>query len=175
MLLVGVPLGWLAGAIVAEDDGVAAGVATGLGTGVVTGGIAAIYTAWRDHVWTRWAQTICARYASESILHHGPARLGRSVSVDFALYMVWAWHLLQREGAGWAVLTTERLVFQPRVDSSVVDIPVTEIVGARRGDSLIPNAIALRLRNQRTIELRVHDRREWLEKLETLPHLTVMR
>jgi hypothetical protein len=175
-ILVGVPLGWITFALVAEEDGVAAGAATGIATGLLTGGIAAGYVAWRDRVWATWAATLCMRY-EEGVVHHGHARLGRSIGIDLAFVFVRAWHLLASSGIdGWLVLTTQRLVFHPRERGhNTVEIAVCDIAGVRRGDSAIPNTIEIRMHNQRSLEIRVRKRDEWLGNFAGFEGITVLR
>lgn len=165
-MLVGGPLGWLTGAIIAEDDGFAVGIATGVATGLLTGGITAGYVAWRDWVWAKWGATVCARYEAEGVVNHGQARIGRSVGIDVGLALVGAYHLLGGGIDGWLVLTKQRLVFQQRsFRGQATEIGLTDIAGARRGDGLVSNTLELRLRNHRRIEIRVRECREWLDKL----------
>jgi len=175
-VLVGVPLGWLAGAIIAEDDGFVYGTVTGIATGFVTGTIASGYVAWRDRAWVKWGAKVRARYQAEGVIHHGQARLGYSVGVDVVLVLFRAWHLLGRGTDGWLVLTKQRVVFQPRgIGRTPVELDVADLAGARRGDSVIPNTIALKMHGSGSIEIRVQKRDEWLDKLASLPSVTVVR
>ena len=176
-ILVGVPLGWITFAIIAADDGVAAGAVTGIATGLFTGGLTAGYAAWRDRAWARWGIALCAQYEAEGLVHHGQARIGRSVGIDLALVLVWAWHFVEGRGIdGWLVLTNERLVFHSRDgDRRVVEIALCDIAGVRRGASILANTIEMRLRNQRSLEIRVHARDELLGTFAGIKDITVVR
>ncbi len=174
---VGAPLGLLAGAVIAADDGLVRGTAMGVVTAALTGGIAASYVAWRDHAWAVWGAKVSRRYQAEVVLHHGQGGFGIRPGAGAALAMAGFVRFGGgRNVEGWLVLTKRRLVFQPRgfLDKKT-ELPITEIAGARRGDSVAQNTIALIARDQRSVEIRVQNRDEWLDKLATLAGVTVLR
>lgn len=176
-LLAGIPLGWLTYITIAPEDGVASGAATGIATGLLTGGIAAGYVAWRDRVWATWAEALRSQYEEEGVVHHGQARLGRSVGIDLAFVLARAWFLSPGNGVdGWLVLTNQRLVFHPRERGRMgMEIAVSDIAGARRGDSVLANTIEVRMRDRSAIAIRVQGRDEWLATFARLEGVTVRR
>ena len=149
----------------------------GIATAALTGGIAAIYVAWRDRAWAAWGAKVSRRYEAEVVVHHGQGGFGMSPGAAAALAMAGFVRLGGgRNVEGWLVLTRQRLVFQPRgFFDKKTELPITEIAGVRRGDSVAQNTIALIARDQRSVEIRVHNRDEWLDKLATLAGGTVVR
>jgi hypothetical protein len=175
-LLAGVPLGALTVAILADDDGLALASATGLATGLVTGCIAGGYVAWRDRAWSRWAAKVRARHEADGVVHDGPGAVGEALGAAVAVALVGAPRLLARRTDGWLLLTKHQLVFEPRgLSGKPIQIALADIAGARRGDGLLPNTIALRTRSNTSIEIRVQKRDEWLDQLARVPGITVIR
>jgi hypothetical protein len=69
---------------------------------------------------------------------------------------------------GWLVLTKQRLVFEPHklnVGGKTLDIAADDIAGARPGDGVLPNKIAVVTRSGQTLSFVVRDRAAWLAKL----------
>jgi hypothetical protein len=140
-LMTGVPFGLCMGMFYSGRGALAMGVVNGVAFGLAMGG----FMAWQH----KRSATLLAQYEAEGLVHHGPANYGAA--------------------GGWLVLTKQRLIFEPhKLNLGLgkrLEIPATEIGGARAGDGAIPNKIAVVTHANQTVQFVVRNRAEWLAKL----------
>ena len=143
-IMTAVPFTIAMGLVFSTSAGLARGLITGAVAGIGFGLAMAGFAAFQS----RRFQTFVSSFEAEGIVLDGPANLGSA--------------------GGWLVLTTKRLVFQPHnlnVSRQRTEIATDEIAGARCGDGVVPNKIAIVTRANRTVQLVVRNRDAWLAKL----------
>src|SRR3569623_993696 len=134
-LKTGAPFGAAMGVFFAAQHGASRGLVSGILAGAVFGCARAGIMKWQH----ARAATVIAPYEAEGILHHGPAN-----------------HVAGTAIGGWLVVMLQRLRFELATD---------DIAGARRGDGVLPNKIAIATRDGRTVQFVVRDRAAWLAAL----------
>ena len=146
-LKTGAPFGAAMGLFFAAQHGASRGLVSGLVAGVVFGCAMAGIMKWQH----ARAATLIAPYEAEGILHHGPAS-----------------HVAGTAIGGWLVVTKQCLVFEPHklnIGGKRFELATDDIAGARRGDGVLPNKIAITTRDGRTVQFVVRDRAAWLAAL----------
>ncbi|HEY6033155.1 MAG TPA: hypothetical protein VIV58_02820 [Kofleriaceae bacterium] len=146
-LKTGVPFGAAMGLFFAAQHGASRGLITGAAAGVAFGCAMAAVMKWQH----ARAATVIAPYEAEGILHHGPAN-----------------HMAGTAIGGWLVMTKQRLVFEPHKlnhGGKRLELATADIAGARRGDGVLPNKIAVATRDGHTHQFVVRDRDKWFAVL----------
>lgn len=146
-LKLGVPFGALMGLVNASGGSRGSAIVAGVFAGVLFGCAMAGFLAWQ----TKRSAKLLATFEAEGIVHHGPAN-----------------HMAALAVGGWLVLTKQRLVFEPHkvnIGGKRIEIAHDDIGGARPGDGVVPNKIAVVTRNGQTLQFVVRNRDEWLAKL----------
>lgn len=142
-LKTGVPFGLCMGLFYSSRGSGA--IAMGIANGVLFGCAMAGILAWQQ----KRSAKLRAHYEAEGLVHDGPANYGAA--------------------GGWLVLTKQRLVFEPhKLNLGLgkrAEIAVADIGGARRGDGVLPNKIAVVTHANQTFQFVVRNRDEWLAKL----------
>ena len=142
-LITGLPFGLVMGLMFSERGGSA--LAMGIANGVLFGCAMAGFMALQQ----KRSLKLLAGYEAEGLVHHGPANFGRA--------------------GGWLVLTKQRLVFAPHKMNlglgKPIEIAASDIAGARPGDGVLANKIAVVTHNKQTLQFVVRERAAWLTKL----------
>lgn len=146
-LKTGVPFGIVMGLYFATQGSAGAALISGAVAAVPFGCVMAGFLEWQH----KRSATLIARYESEGVFHHGPAN-----------------HMASTAIGGWLVLTKEHLVFEPHklnIGGKRLELATGDIAGARPGDGVLPNKIAIVTRSGQTLQFVVRDRAAWLAKL----------
>jgi hypothetical protein len=143
-LMTAVPFAIAMGLVFSTSAGLPRGLITGAAAGFAFGLAMAGFAEFQ----ARRFKPFVSSFEAEGIVLDGPANLGSA--------------------GGWLVLTKQRLVFQPHklnVGAQRTEIATDEIAGARRGDGVAPNKIAVVTRGNQTVQFVVRNRNAWLAKL----------
>ena len=146
-LKTGVPFGAAMGLFFAGQHGASRGLIAGVAAGVAFGCAMAAVMKWQH----ARATTVIAPYEAEGIVHHGPAN-----------------HMARTAIGGWLVVTKQRLVFEPHklnIGGKRIELATDDIAGARRGDGVLRNKIAIATRGGQTLQFVVRDRDAWFAVL----------
>jgi hypothetical protein len=143
-ILTAVPFALAMGLMFSTSAGLTRGLITGAACGLAFGLAMAGFAEFQ----ARRFKPFVSSFESEGIVLDGPATL--------------------RGAGGWLVLTKQRLVFQPHkvnIGGERTEIAAEDIGGARRGDGIVPNTIAVVTRSNQTLQFVVRGRDTWLAKL----------
>lgn len=143
-LMTSIPFGLAMGLFYSTSAGLGRGLISGAAAGFAFGLAMAGFSQFQARRFKPFVRSL----GSEGIVLDGPANLGSA--------------------GGWLVLTKQRLVFQPHklnVGGQRMEIATDDIAGARRGDGLAPNKIAVVTRGNQTVQFVVRNRDAWLAKL----------
>jgi hypothetical protein len=146
-LKTGAPFGAAMGLFFAAQHGGTRGLVAGLAAGALFGCAMAAIMKWQH----ARATTVIAPYEAEGIVRHGPAN-----------------HMAGTAIGGWLVATKQRLVFEPHklnFGGKRIELAMDDIAGARRGDGVVRNKIAVVTRGGQTLQFVVRDRDAWLAAL----------
>ncbi|HEY5946280.1 MAG TPA: hypothetical protein VIV40_12345 [Kofleriaceae bacterium] len=142
-LVTAIPFSLAMGLFYATSAGLARGMITGVAAGFAFGLAMAGFARFQ----ARRFQPFVSMFEPEGLVVDGPATL--------------------RGTGGWLILTKQRLVFQPNQlkEGNRTEVVADDIAGARPGDSVVPNTIAVVTRTGQTLQFVVRGRAEWLAKL----------